>query len=163
MSAPVAGAGCDIGEREIDRKLARLRDDFTARVEHRARPVEHQIVLSTDLVDEHQRQTPATRGGRQHPWSQVPLFDRERRRRDVDNEISPGIHELLDRIVAVEPPRPKVGVVPDVFTNRDPQAPAAKRRDGGLGARLKIPPFVEHVVRRQQRLATDGDHLAVFD
>ena len=117
--------------------LGRARDDLAGGVEREAGAVEHQVVLPADLVDEHQRAAPAARGRRQHARAQVALLDRERRRRDVDDDLGAGAHQRLDRIGAVEPRRPEVGVVPDVLADRDPQAPAAKEDGRDLGGRRR--------------------------
>ena len=76
---------------------------------------------------------------------------------------APARDQRLDRVGAVEPVRPEVGVVPDVLADRDAQAPAAKvdRRD--LGRRLEVAPFVEDVVGGQQRLAHHRGDPAVLD
>ena len=143
--------------------LGAARDHLAGGVERQAGPVEHQIVLSADLVDEQQRAAPSPRGGRQHARAQMALFDGEGRGREVEDDLRAGAHQGLDRIGAVEPRRPEIGVVPDVLADGDPQGSPAERDGRDLGGRIEVAPLVEHVVRRQERLADDVRHPTAVD
>ena len=81
------------------------------------------------------------------------LADRERRRRQVDDRVGAGAHQLFDRIVVIAAPLPEVAIVPDVLADADAEPAAAELEDLRAVERLEVAVLVEDVVGRQERLA----------
>src|SRR5262249_1925287 len=92
------------------------------------------------------------------------LSETERTGGDVDEHVGALIGELAHGIAVIQPLRPEVAVVPDVFANRyaKPASGELERRDGRRG--LEVAVLVEDVIRRQKRLVTPaGDPARVTE
>ena len=79
----------DVSHEHFLVEFVRSRKHGPVRSEQGARAVEDQVVVSTDLVHEDERDAGAARGGGQDLRAQRALVRGERRRRDVDEEVDP--------------------------------------------------------------------------
>src|SRR6266850_530329 len=94
-----------------------------------------------------------TSASKDRPRADAVLPGRERRRRKVEDDVSAGARELVDRVVMVAAPLPEIAVVPDILADADADAASGDVEELRPVKRLEVAVFVEDVVGRQQRLA----------
>ncbi len=122
--------------------------------------VEHDLVLSADLVDIEQRQAVAPAGLSEDSVAQLALAHVRRAGVDRHHQIGRRIAHALKGVDLVVLP----AVVPAVFADHEADArlPHAQHR-GHVGARLEVATLVEDVVGGQQLLGVAEHHLAAFE
>ena len=125
-------------------------------------PVEDQVVVSADLVDDGNRQVVLLRHVAEHLFAQGLLADGEGRGGKVDDGLCAGICQDLDGVLVIAPALPKVAVVPHVFADADAQAATVELQDLRAVGWLEVTIFVEHVVGGKQGLVEGRSDGAVF-
>ena len=113
----VAGESLGIEIDKIFFERPSLRDDVAFRIEHDAGAIEDQAVIAPDLIDQRDRNLVVACDGNQHVAAQFALADPERRRRDVEHEVSARANQSLDGIDRVQAFGPEQLVVPCVFAD----------------------------------------------
>ena len=153
---------------------ARAGEHAAVSAEERAAPVEEQLVVTADLIDEGKRHAMTLGDLAEHLGARRSLGDREGATRNVDQEIDRTRHELGHRIFAVARhgsrglavragARRAIGqeglIVPRVFADGDADRRGAHREGHAARTGFEIAIFVEHVVARQESLSCAGDDL----
>jgi hypothetical protein len=132
-------------------------------VEDDAGTIEHQAIVASDLVHHGHRHAIIARNGRQHLAAQLAFADPERRGRYVEHKVAACFQELFDRICGIEPPPPKMSVIPRVFADRQRHLLPAKRKQLLLAGRSEVTRFVKDVVSRQQFLGLQEFEFAILE
>src|ERR1035441_2118894 len=139
-------------------------DAAPAAVEHHRVAVEDELVVPSHEVERRHGHAPVARVAGQHPAPQARLAFRERRRGDHDHERRAALDQRFPRVVVIQAPlSPEVLVIPEVLADGQPQPFPAERQDDAAVARLEPAPFVENVVRRQERLLREDPHAAALE
>ena len=119
-------------------------------VEHDRVPVEHELVLRADGVDERDVANVVARTRLEHLLALPLLADVERRRRDVHDQL-----RTCQREVGRGRPR-----LPDVLADRRPDERVAVLEQDEITAGREVAVLVEHAVVRKEPLAVERLHLA---
>jgi len=154
-----------VEKEEILLERAGLGNERAVRAERRAAAVEHEIVVSTDLVDVDERDTMSGHLPAKQFDSKILLSHDEGRGGDVDQQFGAGLYEGLDRVGTVDAPPTELFIVPEVLADREANGdlPPTQRQtcDGDFISRLEVTEFVEDIVGREQMLGVRGDDAAM--
>src|SRR5215469_11029704 len=143
------GERVGIEENQIFLERLPLRDHVALPVEHQARSIEHQAVVSSNLIYKRDGNMIIAGNGGEHLTPQFPLSCPERRSRNVQHKISTRLDQRFDRIHAVQPAWPEMFVVPRIFTNGERHLLPAIRKQELTASRSEISRFIENVIGRQ--------------
>ena len=131
----------------------RAHHDLTGRIHDEGIAVEHQLVLTADQIDEHQRNSRLADACRADLPLSLPL---------LVHFIGRGIDD--QQHLRAGPARPLRGLgVPDILAHQDPRLDAVQFDHRGFGAGGEIAFFVEHPVIGQAGLAVICQHRSVAD
>src|SRR5215467_399946 len=144
-----AGERVGIEENQIFLERLPLRDHVALPVEHQARSIEHQAVVSSNLIYKRHRNMIIAGNRGEHLTPQFALSCPERRSRNVQHKISTSMDQRFDRIHAVQPAWPEMFIVPGIFTNGERHLLPAKREQKLTASRSKISRFIENVIGGQ--------------
>jgi hypothetical protein len=138
--------GLDVDDQKRLLETRRTRKNFAVVVEHHRVPVEQELVLAADRVDEGDERdvVPGARG--QHLLALALLAEVERRCGDVRDQLCAGERHLGGR-------RPGL---PDVLADRRPDQHVAVLEQEQVPTRREVPVLVEDPVVRQEPLAVNG-------
>ena len=151
--APPAAVGlAPFSERQLLLPGGKLCGEALVGIEHERGAVEHELVLTADLVDVEERQAALDDATDGDVHAHVGLGPIERRAVGRDEDLRAGLAQALD----------DVGT-PDILANRHAKAHAAKIDRTGHRPRREHALFVEHAVVRQVDLETHRFDLAVID
>ena len=137
---------------EIDQvffKRLPLRNHPSIGSNHQTRSIEHQTVVSSDLVHHRDRHLLIARDGRQHVAPQLALAQPKRRRRDVEHEVAAGPHQFLYGIEAIQLPVPEAFVVPGIFADGQSEQHAGEVDQMLAFGGSEVARLVENVIGRQ--------------
>ncbi len=150
----VDGRDRHVDDQQVLDELLAACDQLALGVERQRAPVEHQLVLPTDLVDVDERRVRVGGPRRQHPLAVRGLAAVVGRGVDVDGELGAAVGLHGERSVRA----------PDVLADADADLHAAddvQLERVGLVARREVAGLVEHRVVGQQALAVGAEHPAV--
>ena len=146
---------------EIDQVLgkgARLGDDRTIGSQGKAGSVEDQAVVASHLVHHDDRSLVPGGDRGQHAVAQFPLTPVIRGGGDVEDERSPGAHQLFDRVDGIEAAGPEALIVPGIFADGEGQALVSQAVQVLDLCGSKIALLVEDVVEGQKPFGLDELH-----
>jgi hypothetical protein len=95
-------------------------------IQHHARAVEHETVVSPDLIDEHDWNLVLAGNAGEHLTSELAFADPERRGGNIQHEVAASPNQRIYWIDGVQRPGPKALVIPCVFANCKRHAIAAE-------------------------------------
>ena len=147
---PTRLLGLDVDDEQRLLEPRRAREHLALVVEHDRVPVEDELVLPADGVDEGDVADVVARAGRKHLLSLALLADVERRRGDVDEEL-----RAREREVG----RGRAGL-PDVLADGRPDQGVAVLEQEEVAPRREVAMLVEDAVVGEEALAVDRLHLA---
>ena len=144
-------ARVDRAEGEALLELGAAGQDAPVLVDGEAVPVEDELVLAADGVDEHDRGQVVDGALREHALPGLPVADAVGGGGQVDDHLG-----ARQRLRHRRRPR-----LPDVLADAHPDRDPVELEDGGLCAALEVALLVEDAVVGQVHLAVDGRDLAV--
>src|SRR5437660_12561156 len=94
-----------------------LGNDVSRRIEDHTRTVENEAVIAAHLIDHRHRHLVIAGDGGQHIATQFGLANPERRRGNIQQEITAGMNQGFDRVKGVEALVPEMLVIPCVLAD----------------------------------------------
>ena len=150
----VGGDDRHVDDHEVLDELLAAVEQVAFGVEGQRAAVEHQLVLTADLVDVDERRVAVGRPRGEHPLAVGGLASVVRRGVDVDGELGTAVGLHGERSIGA----------PDVLADADADVDATDHEQLeriGLVAGSEVAGLVEHRVVGQQTLAVGAEHAAV--
>src|SRR5205085_4270081 len=126
----------------------KLKREGAVRLQTEGRAIEHQLILSADLIHIHDREIAFDDAGNRNIETHVPLAAGIGRAVGYDEQLGAGFGEAFDDILVIAPLRP------DVLADRESKPDAAEACRARQRSRSKDAPLVEYAIIGQVHLET---------
>ena len=140
-----------------------LRDDLSVGGQGKTVAVEQQVVVTANLVDQHERKMKLFNDVTSQLKAGLPAADAIGRSGNVNNNFGARLHQLFDRIGLIDILIVKAGEVPDILADGDAEFFSEPFKNHRTTPRLKVAGFIVNVIGRQEHFIGLGQNFPTME